>query len=64
MSDKIIIATRGSELALWQARHVKARLEAVEPGIVVDFNVIKTQGDKILDVPLAKIGRASCRERV
>jgi hydroxymethylbilane synthase len=56
MTDKIVIATRGSELALWQARHVKARLEAVQPGLVVDFNVIKTSGDKILDVPLAKVG--------
>jgi hydroxymethylbilane synthase len=55
-TDRIIIATRGSELALWQARHVKARLEAVQPGIAVDFNVIKTSGDKILDVPLAKVG--------
>jgi len=54
--SKIIIATRGSELALWQARHVKARLEAVEPGLEVDFNVIKTSGDKIQDIPLAKVG--------
>jgi len=56
MTDRIVIATRGSELALWQARHVKARLEVVEPGLAVDFNVIKTSGDKILDVPLAKVG--------
>jgi hydroxymethylbilane synthase len=54
--EKLIIATRGSALALWQAHHVKARLEAVAPGIVVELNIIKTSGDKILDVPLAKVG--------
>ena len=53
---RLVIATRGSQLALWQANHVKARLEVVEPGLAVDFNVIKTSGDKILDVPLAKVG--------
>lgn len=56
MTDRLVIATRGSALALWQAEHVKARLAAVAPGLTVDFNVIKTQGDKILDVPLAKVG--------
>ena len=56
MTDRLVIATRGSALALWQAEHVKARLAAVAPGLVVDFNVIKTMGDKILDVPLAKVG--------
>ena len=56
MTDRLVIATRGSALALWQAEHTKARLAAVAPGLVVDFNVIKTQGDKILDVPLAKVG--------
>ena len=53
---RLVIATRGSALALWQAHHVKARLEAVAPGITVELNVIKTSGDKILDVPLAKVG--------
>jgi hydroxymethylbilane synthase len=53
---RLVIATRGSALALWQANHVKARLEAVAPGIEVTFQVIKTSGDKILDVPLAKVG--------
>jgi len=56
VSTRIVIATRGSQLALWQAEHVKARLIAVSPGLEVTFNVIKTQGDKILDVPLAKVG--------
>ncbi len=53
---RLVIATRGSALALWQAHHVKARLEAVAPGIVIELQVIKTSGDKILDVPLAKVG--------
>jgi hydroxymethylbilane synthase len=53
---RLVIATRGSQLALWQANHVKARLEAVSPGITVELEVIKTSGDKILDVPLAKVG--------
>jgi hydroxymethylbilane synthase len=56
VSQRVVIATRGSQLALWQAEHTKARLEAVQPGIEVVFEVIKTQGDKILDVPLAKVG--------
>jgi len=56
VSNRIVIATRGSQLALWQANHVKARLEAVSPGITVELEVIKTTGDKILDVPLAKVG--------
>lgn len=54
--NRLVIATRGSQLALWQANHVKAELERVSPGIVVELNVIKTTGDQILDVPLAKVG--------
>lgn len=56
MSERIIIATRGSQLALWQAEHLKARLLGVMPDLDVVFNVITTSGDKILDVPLAKVG--------
>jgi hydroxymethylbilane synthase len=56
VTDRLVIATRGSALALWQAEHVKARLAGVAPGLAVEFNVIKTSGDKILDVPLAKVG--------
>ncbi len=52
----IRIATRGSKLALWQAHHISALLKAQYPGIDVELNIIKTKGDKILDVPLAKIG--------
>jgi hydroxymethylbilane synthase len=50
------IASRGSELALWQARAVQAVLLAASPGTPVEISVIKTTGDVILDVPLAKIG--------
>ena len=52
----ITIATRGSKLALWQANHIKARLETQYPGLGVTLLTIKTKGDKILDVPLAKVG--------
>jgi hydroxymethylbilane synthase len=56
VTQRLVIATRGSALALWQAEHVKARLAAVAPELAVEFNVIKTSGDQILDVPLAKVG--------
>jgi hydroxymethylbilane synthase len=56
VTQRLVIATRGSALALWQAEHVKARLAAVAPDVAVEFNVIKTTGDQILDVPLAKVG--------
>lgn len=50
------IGTRGSQLALWQANWVKSKLEAQYPGLTVELQIIKTQGDKILDVPLAMVG--------
>ncbi|MBT8492011.1 MAG: hydroxymethylbilane synthase, partial [Deltaproteobacteria bacterium] len=57
MTDsKLIIATRGSKLALWQAEHVRERLQASREGLEVELLVVKTRGDKILDVPLAKVG--------
>lgn len=56
MLQSITIATRGSKLALWQAEHVRARLRERYPGLAVDLLRIKTTGDKILDVPLAKVG--------
>ena len=52
---KLIIATRGSQLALWQARYVQDRLER-EHGLPVELKIIKTRGDIILDVPLARVG--------
>lgn len=50
------VATRASELALWQSRHVAALLEAGNPGLTVELIPITTAGDRILDRPLAKIG--------
>jgi len=52
----IRIATRKSALALWQAEYVKAKLVAHYPHITVELVPMSTQGDKILDTPLAKIG--------
>ena len=50
------IATRKSPLALWQAEHVKTRLQQAHAGLDVELVTMTTQGDKILDTPLAKIG--------
>jgi hydroxymethylbilane synthase len=50
------IGTRGSKLALWQAQWVRARIQEAYPGLNVQLVTIKTSGDMILDVPLAKIG--------
>ncbi len=52
----LTIATRGSQLALAQARWVAAALEQREPGLKVELLVLKTKGDKILEVPLAQVG--------
>jgi hydroxymethylbilane synthase len=53
---KVVIATRGSQLALWQAEHIKSRLMAQYEGLEVELLILKTKGDIILDVPLAKVG--------
>ncbi|UQS90525.1 hydroxymethylbilane synthase [Pseudomonas chlororaphis subsp. piscium] len=55
-SREIRIATRKSALALWQAEHVKARLEAAHPGLIVTLVPMVSRGDKLLDSPLSKIG--------
>ncbi|WP_294962121.1 hydroxymethylbilane synthase [Sulfurimonas sp.] len=54
--EKLVIATRVSDLALWQAYHIKDRVEAAYPEITVELNKIVSNGDKILDKPLALIG--------
>lgn len=54
--QRIVIATRESRLALWQAEHVKARLEALHPACQVELLGMTTRGDQILDKPLAKVG--------
>lgn len=57
LAEKIIrIATRKSPLALWQAEHVAERLQRTFPGCRTELIKMTTQGDKILDAPLAKIG--------
>jgi len=57
MTEKTLrIATRKSPLALWQAEYVRDRLLAAHPGLQVELVKMSTQGDKILDSPLAKIG--------
>ncbi|HEC98510.1 MAG TPA: hydroxymethylbilane synthase [Nitrospirae bacterium] len=55
-NKKVIIGTRGSRLALWQAAWVKSEMQRLYPDLKVELNRIKTTGDKILDVPLAKVG--------
>lgn len=52
----IVIGTRSSKLALWQTDYVAERLRELFPALTVEKKIIKTKGDKILDVPLAKIG--------
>ncbi|VAX15791.1 Porphobilinogen deaminase, partial [hydrothermal vent metagenome] len=54
--EKIIIGTRKSELALWQAYYVKKEIEKKFRNIKVEIKKISTKGDKILDVSLSKIG--------
>ena len=53
---KLIIATRGSKLALWQSEYVKACLMKAHPDLEVELSIMMTKGDKILDTALAKIG--------
>jgi len=56
MAPPVIIGTRGSKLALWQAEWVRRALRERFGDLDVELLVIKTQGDKILDVPLAQVG--------
>ncbi len=53
--EKLVIGSRGSELALWQANHIQERLKK-ECSIESEIQIVKTKGDKILDTPLNKIG--------
>ena len=54
--SKVTIGSRGSPLALWQANWVKDLLLGHHSDLAVDIKIIKTSGDRIQDVPLAKIG--------
>jgi hydroxymethylbilane synthase len=56
MGRTIRIGTRGSQLALWQARWIHGALLHLDASVSVDLIIIKTKGDKILDVPLANVG--------
>lgn len=56
MKEQIIIGTRGSKLALAQAGWVQAQLRGRYPQMEISLRIIKTTGDKILDVPLAQVG--------
>ena len=56
MRRDIVIGTRGSELALWQANFVKAGIAAAYPDVGLEIKIIKTTGDKIMDIALSKIG--------
>ncbi|MDA8170164.1 MAG: hydroxymethylbilane synthase [Nitrospiraceae bacterium] len=53
---KLVIGTRGSKLALWQAEWVRSQLLEMEPSLEIELNKIKTTGDKILDVALSQVG--------
>ena len=59
MKTKLIIGSRGSDLALWQANFVKKEIERNNKNVSVEIKIIKTKGDKILDVALSKIGDKS-----
>lgn len=54
------IATRQSPLALWQAEHIRACLQELHPDLTVELVKFVTQGDKILDTPLAKLVAKGC----
>ncbi|MFP5261508.1 MAG: hydroxymethylbilane synthase [Blastocatellia bacterium] len=56
MTQKIVIGTRGSKLALWQTNWVKGELEKHHAGIQVEIQIISTKGDRVLDVSLPKLG--------
>ncbi|MFN0119420.1 MAG: hydroxymethylbilane synthase [Blastocatellia bacterium] len=52
----LIIGSRGSRLALWQARHVQARLQRLHPEITIEIEIIRTTGDRMTEASLAQIG--------
>lgn len=56
MTDKIVIGTRGSQLALWQTNWVKSGLEQAHSRLEVEIKIITTMGDRVLDVSLPKLG--------
>ncbi|MCG5534146.1 hydroxymethylbilane synthase [Halorhodospira sp. 9621] len=55
-AESLRIATRRSQLAMWQAEHIAAELQRLHPGLEVELVPMSTRGDEILDQPLARIG--------
>ncbi|MCP4720375.1 MAG: hydroxymethylbilane synthase, partial [Desulfobacteraceae bacterium] len=56
MKKNIRIGTRGSQLALWQANHIKSSLKKLFPELEVEIIAISTKGDRITDRPLSMVG--------
>jgi hydroxymethylbilane synthase len=56
LPERLVIASRRSRLALWQAEHVRGRVAALHPGLRVEILGLTTRGDEILDRSLAKVG--------
>lgn len=56
MNRTLILGTRGSRLALWQAHHVRDLLAKLAPEVRIEIRTIKTQGDRIQDRPLSQVG--------
>ncbi len=56
LPSRLVIGTRGSDLALWQSNTVGAMLRQSHPGLDISIEIIETKGDKVLDVALEKIG--------
>jgi hydroxymethylbilane synthase len=56
MSRRLVIATRKSRLALWQAEHIKARLEGLHRGLAIELLPLSTRGDELLDRRLDNVG--------
>lgn len=56
LPERLVIATRESALALWQARHIQAQLTARWPGLRVEILGMTTEGDRRLEVSLARVG--------
>lgn len=56
MPKHLVIATRGSKLALWQANHIRECLLELDPSLNISLNIVKTKGDIIQNVPLSQVG--------
>ena len=54
--NNLRLGTRKSPLALWQAEHVRDRLQRLHPGLKVELVTMTTEGDRLLDTSLAKVG--------